>query len=79
MKRTFCRGASPVAGSANRHGDHSELKQWWRSPDPHFIDLCVMVAPVPRLVWAASLIKCYFSEIADYDHIFKHSIWTEIF
>lgn len=69
VKRTF----------SNRHGDHSDLQQWWRSPDPHFIDLCVMVAPVPRLVWAANLIKCYFSEIAEYDQIFKHSIWTDIF
>lgn len=57
-KRTLCRGASPVAGPANRHGVHAEPKQWWRTPDPHFIDVSVMVAPVPRLVWAASLIKC---------------------
>lgn len=28
---------------------------WWRTPDPHFLYLCLTVPPVPHSVWAARL------------------------
>lgn len=68
VKRTRCWGASPVAGSSNHHEDNSELKEWWRIPDPHFVYLCPMVPPVPHFVWVASL-SVNLNGITDYDKI----------
>lgn len=68
VKRTRCWGASPVAGSSNHHEDNSELKEWWRIPDPHFVYLCPMVPPVPHFVWVASL-SVNLNGITDYDQI----------